>query len=94
MKRLAMIVSLCLLAGLASAGTFELADPAADMLKEPEARAESEPVQAPPLDNVLCTVDTATGACTCIDTEKARKLSMTRKECVDRVMQSLKNHEP
>jgi hypothetical protein len=30
----------------------------------------------------------------CIDTEKARKLSMTRKECVDRVMQSLKNHEP
>jgi hypothetical protein len=94
MTRLALMVLLSLVAGLAAADTFELADPAADMLKEPEVQTGSEPVLRPPMDNVLCTVDTTTGACSCIDTEKARKLTMTREECVDRVMQSLKIQEP
>ena len=99
MKRLAMIISLCLLPVLAGADTFELADPAADMLKAQEEQEEQEEQFEPqvwqtPVDGVLCTVDTATGACTCIDTKMARKLSMTREECVDRVMQSLNNHEP
>ncbi len=99
MKRLAIIVSLCLLPGLASAGTFELADPAADMLKAQEEQEEQEEqfesqVWQAPVDSVLCTVDTATGACSCIDTEQAKKLAMTREECVDRVMQSLKNQQP
>ena len=95
MPRLALITLLCLSAGLACAGTFELSDPANEMLEDQQAMEEWEPEQCEPeprpagSDNTLCSVDTATGACTCIDKKLAKKLLMTREECVERVMESL-----
>lgn len=44
--------------------------------------------------NILCTVDTATGACSCIDEEMAKKLSMTQQDCVDHVLQALETRNP
>lgn len=101
MPRLALIVSLCLLAGLACADTFELSDPANEMweekqpVAEPEPRLDSglQPAQEP-LGDTLCSVDTSNGACTCIDTVNARKLPLTQEACVDRVLQSLKAAKP
>jgi len=100
MQRLALIALLCLPAGLACAGTFELSDPANEMYEDQQAKGEweeppYEPEPRPAVsDNTLCSVDMATGACTCIDKELAKKLSMTHEECVDRVMQSLKVEDP
>ena len=101
MMRFALMGLLCLLAGTAGADTFELADPAADMLKAQEVKEAQEAEEAQeeqfepevwqaPANNVLCTVDTETGACSCIDAEKAKRLTMTREECVERVLKSLK----
>jgi len=108
MNRLTLVVALCLLAGLAEAGTFELSDPAAEMREDqktmgeqveadelaaeyPAAKATvAAPAAAPvPAENILCTVDTSSGACTCIDTVAARQLSLTRDECVARIRQTL-----
>ena len=100
MQRFALIALLCLSAGLARAGTFELSDPANEMYEEQQAKGEWQeaPYEAEPRpavsDNTLCSVDMATGACTCIDKELAKKLSMTREECVARVMESLNIKDP
>ena len=95
MQRLALIALLCLPAGLACAGTFELSDPANEMNQPPRAEDRSEPGSGPDLaENSLCTVDTASGACSCIDKVKARKLAMTQQACADRVRRSLDSHEP
>ena len=101
MARFAWIASLCLLAGSVAAGTFELSDPANEMYKEQQAQDVAEPearaVFAPTPEatgDILCTVDTANGDCGCIDREMAKKLSMTQKECVDRVLRALKIWEP
>ena len=100
MQRVVLIVLLCLPAGLACADTFELSDPANQMLKDQQAMEDWEPEQYEPeprpagSDNTLCSVDTASGACTCIDKKLAKKLLMTREECVERVMESLKVENP
>ena len=95
MKYLALIALLCLAAGFGHAGTFELSDPANEMLEEkqdPEAqqwtlgKSETSPAL---LENALCTVDTETGACSCIDQKHARKLTLTREECVNQVLRAL-----
>ena len=107
MKRFVTLLALCLLAGQAWGGTFELSDPAAEMQKDREAWDQREaarqqeaageaapttlphPAAAPEKNNVLCTVDTASRACTCIDQVSARTLPLTRDECVTRVRKSL-----
>ena len=105
MKRLAVIALAGVLAGPAGADTFELSDPANEMLQPPQAEEESEPEYgAGPgtgsedarelAENSLCTVDTVSGACSCIDKVKARKLSMTQQECAGQVRQALKIHQP
>jgi hypothetical protein len=63
-----------------------------------EYRAAEEAADEPaafqvPEENILCTVDAASGACTCIDKEAAKQLSLTRDECVARVMKSLNTAE-
>jgi hypothetical protein len=95
MKHAVLIAMLCLTAGLAHGGTFELSDPANEMLKEdhdPEAKVwtlgESETGTAP-LKNALCTVDTETGDCSCIDQKFAKKLALTREECAAEVLRAL-----
>lgn len=103
MKRLAVIALAGVLAGPAGADTFELSDPANEMLQPPQAEDDSEygsgsgtgSEDARELaENSLCTVDTVSGACSCIDKVKARKLPMTQQECADQVRQALKIHEP
>lgn len=54
-----------------------------------EAAGEHAAVEAPG-DSVLCTVDTDTGDCSCIDKTAARALTLTRDECVARIRDSLK----
>ena len=95
MKHLVLIASLCLAASFGHADTFELSDPANEILEEkqdPEAQqrtlGESETSPAR-LKNALCTVDTETGACSCIDQKHARKLTLTREECVSQVLRAL-----
>ena len=96
MKHLASIVLLCLLSCAALGGTFELSDPANEMLKEeqpPEKQkwsfgtSETSPAH---LENALCTVDTETGACSCIDQKHAKKLALTHEECASEVLRALK----
>ena len=94
MKRFALIVLAGLLAAMpgspAVADTFELSDPANEMDERPQAEEEpdSESGQEMPK-KAVCTVDVASGACTCIDRVMARKLPMTQQECADLVRQSL-----
>jgi len=96
MKHAVLIAMLCLTVGLAYGGTFELSDPANEMMKEdhdPEAQVwtlgESGAGTAP-LKNALCTVDTETGDCSCIDQKHAKKLSLTHEECVSEVLRALR----
>jgi hypothetical protein len=94
-----MIAMLCLTAGLAHGDTFELSDPANEILEEkqdPEAQVwtlgESDTSTAP-LKNALCTVDTETGDCSCIDQKFAKKLALTREECAAEVLRALNLQE-
>ena len=93
MKRLVLLFALCLPAALASGDTFELSDPANEILEEKladEERLKNEAeVEHAPVENALCTVDVTTGDCSCIDKEKAKQLSMTRGACVDLVLRAL-----
>lgn len=94
MNRFATMLALCLLAGQAWSGTFELSDPAAEMYKEQQAQEQAQPQEESPnretsQESVLCTVDTTSGACSCIDQVSARTLPLTREECVARVRKSL-----
>lgn len=94
MKHLASIAVLCLLAGLANADTFELSDPANEMYEEEKTRKEQQaqdevPTMKLPAGNVLCTVDTSSGSCSCIDKELARKLPLSQQECVAEVLRAL-----
>jgi hypothetical protein len=95
MKYLALIALLWLTAGLGHADTFELSDPANEMLKEEQVAEEvpstfgASKTSAGQLKNALCTVDTETGACSCIDQKQAKKLALTREECVSQVLRAL-----
>jgi hypothetical protein len=96
MKHAVMIAMLCMTVGLAHADTFELSDPANEVMKEvqdPEAQVWTLGESAAgiaPLKNALCTVDTETGDCSCIDQKHAKKLSLTREECVSEVLRALR----
>jgi hypothetical protein len=94
LKRFALIVLAGLLAamlgGPAGADTFELSDPANEMNERPQAEEESVSESGQELpEKAVCTVDIASGACTCIDKVMARKLPLTQQECADRVRRSL-----
>jgi hypothetical protein len=96
MKHFALIALLILAAGMAQGGTFELSDPANEMLEEkqdPEVQQWTfgEPgTRAEGLKNALCTVDTETGDCSCIDQKFAKKLALTQEECAAEVLRALK----
>jgi len=100
MYRFVLIAAFSLLAGTANGGTFELSDPANEMMREEQ--PSDEPRQKVKWSgntlqwsgNILCSVDTATGACSCIDKKAAKKLSMTQEECASRVLEALRVNEP
>jgi hypothetical protein len=95
MKHFALIALLCLAAGAAQGDTFELSDPANEVFEEkPDPEAQhwtfDEPgTTAKGLKNALCTVDTETGDCSCIDQKFAKKLALTREECAAEVLRAL-----
>ena len=82
MKRLALIVMLCLLAGM-TYGTFELEDPAAQIFEELQASLDRQAMETLE-ENTLCAIDTDTDECICIHKETGGKILMTDNECVVR----------
>jgi len=95
MTRLALFALLVSLTALAHAGTFELSDPANEMLQEQNEPPEKQHFASEPNQvfewsaTMICSVEMSNGACTCIDKKKAKKLSMSQQECADRVLQAL-----
>ncbi|MGD2130307.1 MAG: hypothetical protein PVJ17_13470 [Lysobacterales bacterium] len=92
MLRLTSITLLCLLAGTAFAGTFELTDPANEMYEEehapPKPPAEP-PAESEPTQNMRCTVDLDTGECFCIEKASAKKVQMSQATCAAKVKEAL-----
>ncbi|MGD8580496.1 MAG: hypothetical protein PVI46_14270 [Lysobacterales bacterium] len=93
MLRLTSITLLCLLAGTAFAGTFELSDPANEMYEEQH--AQPEPPAEPPSDAELaksmrCTVDLENGECFCIEKTSAKKAPISQTACAAMVREALK----
>ena len=80
MKLLALTVLLGLVTGLAHA-TFELADPAAQILKE-----QSEPgygeTQQPAWENEFCVMEMDDDQCFCIHKETKNRILLTEEECM------------
>ena len=69
-------------AGVAWAGTFELSDPATQFFEETEEQAEVEEAEEPAYsDELRCTVDTGTGACSCVDKADGLMVEMQAGEC-------------
>jgi hypothetical protein len=91
MKRLVLPIFLILPFG-ATSGTFELADPANEILKEQqeEKKVEEEEAEEAVLvweleqlaDPMLCTVDTKTRECWCIDQVTAQRVPMSQEQCM------------
>ena len=69
-------------AGSAWAGTFELSDPAADFFdEEKQQRIEQDRPQTSMTTELRCTVDTGTGACTCVDKVEGEGIDMAAGQC-------------
>jgi hypothetical protein len=92
MKHIALIVVLCLLAGM-TYGTFELEDPAAQIYEQQQASLDRQVKQTLEKDT-LCAINTDTYKCSCIHKETGRKISMTHNECVPRASKSPNNQKP
>lgn len=92
MQRFALTALLCLLAGAAFAGTFELTDPAAEIYKEQNAPPEPPP-EPRPNQNMRCSVDLDTGECFCIEKASAKKVPMSQSDCAAKVHDALKAAE-
>ena len=83
MSKIALLpLTLAFSACVAWAGTFELSDPATQFFEEteeqPELEAEEEPAYS---EELRCTVDTGTGACTCVDKADDLMVEMQAGEC-------------
>jgi hypothetical protein len=86
MKRIAMIVPLGLLAGMAH-GTFELEDPAAQIFEDQQISLDRE-AKLTPEEDTLCAINIETNICFCIHKKSERKISMPHNECVARASKS------
>lgn len=80
MRLFVLAILLCLLAGVAHAGTFELKDPAAEMQEDQQAMADKL-AELEARRSTRCTVDADTGECACFEKETGAKLVMTNDEC-------------
>lgn len=87
MKKLVLLMAAYMVSGVALA-TFELADPANDIYKEEE--ADDKAYQAyREREGLMCSVDTDSGECWCIDKDSAQKLEMTQPECEAIILKTL-----
>ena len=89
MKSLTLTIALCFLAGSAFA-TFEIADPANDMLEERRtaALADKEMQEQP-----LCVQDAESENCWCFDRITGDQLSLPEEECKARAAEQVENTE-
>lgn len=99
MKHFVLFVLLSLPAASVSA-TFELADPANEILEEQHEETEliNEEAEEDVLmwelgqsaDPMLCTVDTKSGECWCMDQKSAQMVPMTQGECAATISAALR----
>jgi hypothetical protein len=94
MHRIVSTTLLCLLAVTASATTFELKDPAAEIYEEQNAPPQEGPTQVqamkqPGRGGMHCTIDVDSGECFCIGKKSARRLPLSQQECAEQVRQAL-----
>jgi hypothetical protein len=82
MKHLALIIVLSLLAGTAH-GTFEIADPAAQIMEETQEFHDRQAMQTPEKET-FCVIDTDRDECFCIHRETRQEIAVTYEECVSR----------
>ena len=82
MKRLALIIILGLLSGTTH-GTFEIEDPAAQIIEELLELRERQAMLAQEKET-FCVIDTARNECFCIHRETRQEIAVTYEECVSR----------
>ncbi|MFC1720263.1 hypothetical protein ACFL00_03890 [Pseudomonadota bacterium] len=92
MKRFALIAALCLVAGLAHA-TFELADPAAEILKEQQEPGYGQS-DKPVWETEFCVIEMDDDQCFCIQKETKDRILLTEEECQAIVSPPEKTEEP
>jgi hypothetical protein len=90
MKTLTLTIALCLMAGPALA-TFEIADPANEMVEE---RRAAELAEKTMQDQPLCVQDSDSEKCWCFDRVTGEQLSMPEEECKARASEQLEITEP
>jgi hypothetical protein len=82
MNRLALIIALCLLTGMAHA-TFEIQDPAAQIYEEQQS-AQKEPATQHLEEETFCALDADSGKCFCVHRETGLLVTIVYEECVVR----------
>ena len=82
MKRLVLIPVLCVTASTVFA-TFELADPANDMLREQQAKSRADE-QQPDATGPLCVTDADLDRCWCFDRNSGDRLAVDDEKCRER----------
>jgi hypothetical protein len=91
MKRLAMIFALILLAGTTHA-TFELTDPAEQILEEQQEPGYGES-ELPPQEILICEIDANSGVCFCVHEETGEDIEIMDEVCRTRVAMFAKPRE-
>ena len=82
MHRLALILLLYPL--VATSGTFELSDPAAEIYEEQQAPPKQQEHEKDllPVEEIFCAVDEKQGNCWCVHTETAKVVAIEHEVCV------------
>jgi len=102
MYRFALMTLFCLLAGPVLAGTFELSDPAKEILQEQQAQPEEAVAERPVVPaasavtrpGMRCTMDLDDGLCFCNDKKTIHRLEMSQQACVSALRQALGTLHP
>lgn len=80
MNRLILVLALCLPSG-ALFGTFEITDPAAEIMEQVRLAQKRDELQAREK-NVLCVMDEESGECSCVHSETGQLVLLKHEECV------------
>jgi hypothetical protein len=92
MKRIVLTALLCLVTGLVHA-TFELADPAAEIMKEQHEPGYGD-LQQPVWENDFCVIELDDDQCFCIHKETRDRILLTDEECQAIISPPEKTEEP
>ena len=92
MKRFVLLALVFLPLGTAQ-GTFELQDPANQIMEELRAERERED-QKERERQAICSLDAETRACSCVHRESGDEITMNFEDCVIRAVESQARPEP